>query len=627
VSPHRIASAAAVLLCASAGLLGSVASAQTPSPSPSAGSPSSPATSVAPSASAPAEQGLALLVSAEPATVVLGDRTMLVAQVTNTGSGETAATSLTVTLPPELELESSFPPATSGVGRTYTFELGALDPGASVVVQLTATGAAVVDEAVVAAAAAAGGATAHASTAVSVTDGAAPEGLAVSSRTRGVLTQVGSMLRYEVVVSNDGEADLENVLVVDVAPAEVQVVSVDIVDEVEAVQIGQSGGRHDIVWNVGSLPAGASVELPWDGRVARPGDLRAVNSVRGLLGTTEATRGRSESFLAAEGPRELANPPFEPIEDRVVTFVAPPPGEAAPRSATQPGAVLPFTGAAPWQIVRAGALLVLGGLLLVLGTRLSREPRKALIAALLAGLVGVACVSANEESGDAAGPVTSPRTAVTDDPRDEEETRVKGERIVRGEGDAGAETAAPTDAPAATPPPTAPPATGPPTTVAPTATPPPVVAAPTAPPPADAGPVRVVRVVRTELEDLPVEDLESRDGDNTISFGWDEAAGITSASSGTRFVRGGGSELFTDLSEEEGRISNRMTLRNTAEAARLRVRGRLVHEVYQGARLVARLRSDPIDVVLAPGGEVAARFSYLLPTGDYTVQAAFVSSQ
>jgi hypothetical protein len=156
-----------------------------------------------------------------------------------------------------------------------------------------------------------------------------------------------------------------------------------------------------------------------------------------------------------------------------------------------------------------------------------------------------------------------------------------------------------------------------------------VVAAPATPPaPADSAPVRVVRVVTTELEDLPVETQESRAGDNTISFGWDEAAGgVTSASSGTRFVRGRGSELLTDLSSSADEIVNRLTLRNTLEATRLAVKGRLVHEVYSGGRLVARLRSEPIDVVLAPGGEVVARFSYLLPTGDYVVQAAFEASQ
>ncbi|MDQ4125838.1 MAG: hypothetical protein M3134_09590, partial [Actinomycetota bacterium] len=158
-----------------------------------------------------------------------------------------------------------------------------------------------------------------------------------------------------------------------------------------------------------------------------------------------------------------------------------------------------------------------------------------------------------------------------------------------------------------------------------------VVAAPTAPPVATDAPapepVRVVEIVRIGLEDLPVETLGSRAGDNTVSFGWDESAGITAASSGTRFVRGAGAELLTDLTTDDGSIVNRLTLTNTHDAARLEVRGRLVHEVYSGGRLVARLRSAAIDEVLAPGGSVVARFSYLVPTGDYVVEAHFESSQ
>jgi hypothetical protein len=72
---------------------------------------------------------------------------------------------------------------------------------------------------------------------------------------------------------------------------------------------------------------------------------------------------------------------------------------------------------------------------------------------------------------------------------------------------------------------------------------------------------------------------------------------------------------------------NRLTLTNTHDDVRLEVKGRLVHDLYSGSRRVARLRSAPIDEVLAPGGSVVARFSYLVPTGDYVVVARFESSQ
>ncbi|MDQ3915378.1 MAG: DUF11 domain-containing protein [Actinomycetota bacterium] len=628
----RVASAAGLLLLAWGALAVPAALAQTPSPSPSGSgaAPSPSASSAAPSSSPEAAtESLSLLLAAEPSTIAVGGETLLVAQVTNTGTTALAAASVTVELPAELELVSSFPEG-SASGGTYTIGLGPLDPGESAVAQVTVRGAVAVAGALVSASATAGSATAADSTSVTVVEGGGGSaGLAVSSRTRGVLTQVGSMVRYEVTVANEGDEDLDDVLVVDVAPHEVDVVSVELVDEVEAVQIGESGGRHDIVWNVGSLPAGSSVTLPWDGRAVAAGDLRAVNSVRGLIGTTETTRSSSESFLATEGPRAVDNPHFEPIEERVVTFVDPPAPASAGRAATQP-VVLPLTGVSISRIVFAGILLVFAGMLIALGAGLApRSSHKVIAAAFLAGLVGAACVSGGDDgsvSGAANG--ATPRTFGTDDPRDDD-TQVKGERIVRGdEGDAGDDaTAAPASAP---PPATAEPSATPPPPVAPaTTTPPPVVAAPAtdAAPAADPAPIRMVQIVKTGLEDLPVETQSSRAGDNTVSFGWDEAAGgITFASSGTRFTGDEGSELLTDVAADAGAIVNRITLRNTAEATRLRVPGRLVHEVYDGSRLVARLRSAPLDVVLAPGGEVVARFSYLVPAGDYTVHAAFEST-
>lgn len=625
----RVASAAALLLVAWAALWIPAAGAQTPAPSPSSSGSAAPSPSGGSSSptTAPDHESLAVLLSAEPDTVEVGHETVVVAQVTNTGNVAVADAALEVVLPHELELVEGFPAPATTAGQTSTFDLGPLAPGESAVVQITARGVDVVPNAPVTATATAGSATVTDSVDVMVVVTGTARGLTVTSRTQGVVTQVGSMVRYIVTVTNDGSEDLENVLVVDLAPEELEVVSVDIVDEVEAVQIGETQGRYDIVWNVGSLPAGASVELPWDGRAVRPGDLTAVNSVRGLLGQNETVRATSRSFLASEGPRDVENPRFEPIEKRVVTFVDPDPGADPEARATTEPVVLPFTGASLSRLAFAGIMFLLAGALLLGGARLAPAGSgKAVVGAALAAVVLVACVS-GDDSVEGTGGAT-PRTFGTDDPRDED-ARVKGERIVRGEEDEA--TAAPTEPPSTTPPATtpAPPTASP---VAPPATSaPPVVAAPTAPPvatdPPDAGPVRVVEVIRIGLEDLPVETLGSRDGDNTISFGWDEATGITSASSGTRFVRGSGAELMTDLTTGDGAIVNRLTLTNTHDDKRLDVEGRLVHEVYSGSRLVARLRSAPIDEVLAPGGSVVARFSYLVPTGDYVVEAHFESSQ
>ena len=371
----REASAAALLLVSlGALLLPAVAGAQTPSPSPSpSGSASASAPAASPSASSEPEQvSLALLLSAEPETIEVGHETVLVAQVTNTGSAEADRVTLDVAIPRELEVVASFPEGTRADG-THSFEVGPLEPGDSVVVQITARGIDVTPGAIVDAVVTAGDVTLSDSVPVQVVVTALPGGLAVTSRAERVLSQVGSMMRYVVTVTNDGSEDLDDVLVVDLAPQELEVVSVDIVDAVEAVQIGESRGRFDIVWNVGSLPAGASVELPWDGRAIRAGDLTAVNSVRGLLGQTETVRSTSRSFLANEGARDVANPPFEPIEKKVVRFVDPPTGPSPEaRAATQPGdVVLPLTGISLSRLAVAALLFTLGGAFLLAGARLA----------------------------------------------------------------------------------------------------------------------------------------------------------------------------------------------------------------------------------------------------------------
>ncbi|MDQ3958243.1 MAG: DUF11 domain-containing protein, partial [Actinomycetota bacterium] len=305
---------AVVFLALALAVLVVPAGAQTPAPSPSASgsasaSPSASPTAASASSSSPAEQteSLAVLLSAEPRTLGIDREGTVVAQVSNTGNTTIDAVLLDVTLPAEVEFVSSFPSSSGSSGRTRSFSLGPLDPGESAVAQITIRGTSAVTDAPVTARVAGDTATAEASALLSVVEGAEPDGLEVTSRSRQVLAQVGSMVHFEVTVSNEGDEDLDGVLVVDVAPREIDVFSVDLVDEVEAVQIGESGGRHDIVWNVGSLPAGSSVTLPWDGEAVRAGDLHAVNSVRGLLGTSEAARGRSDTFLAAEGPRDVEN--------------------------------------------------------------------------------------------------------------------------------------------------------------------------------------------------------------------------------------------------------------------------------------------------------------------------------
>ncbi|HYO61905.1 MAG TPA: hypothetical protein VEU29_08415, partial [Actinomycetota bacterium] len=167
----RVASAAAVLLLAWAALLVPQALAQTPSPSPSpsGASPSPSASGATPSPTAsPERESLALILSAEPTTIEMGGETVVVAQVTNTGTGTVEEATLDVTLPRELELVSAFPAPASSAGASHSFELGPLDAGDSVVVQIDARGTDVVADAVVSATAIAGAVTASDTAGVSV---------------------------------------------------------------------------------------------------------------------------------------------------------------------------------------------------------------------------------------------------------------------------------------------------------------------------------------------------------------------------------------------------------------------------------------------------------------------------
>ncbi|MDQ3982809.1 MAG: hypothetical protein M3271_09055, partial [Actinomycetota bacterium] len=170
----RVASAAAVMLLAWAALL-VPAVAQTPSPSPSTStSPASSPSGAAPSPSASGDVGrqtLALLLSAEPDTIDAGEETVLVAQVSNTGTAAVDTASIQVMLPEELELVTSFPAPRSSAGDSHTFDLGRLDPGESAVVQITVRGAAPVADALVTASATGGTATAADSMTVSVVEG------------------------------------------------------------------------------------------------------------------------------------------------------------------------------------------------------------------------------------------------------------------------------------------------------------------------------------------------------------------------------------------------------------------------------------------------------------------------
>ncbi len=134
--------------------------------------------------------------------------------------------------------------------------------------------------------------------------------------------------------------------------------------------------------------------------------------------------------------------------------------------------------------------------------------------------------------------------------------------------------------------------------------------------------VRRVRVVEVGLGDFPINDLESRAADNVVTYVWKDPK-VVSAASSTRFTPDADVEMMMTVSTEGGAIDVSVVIRNITTDERVRVDGRIVHEVTDDAGRGGRLVSDPIDKVLSPGGETTVHFSYVLPDGNYTATAAF----
>ena len=108
-----------------------------------------------------------------------------------------------------------------------------------------------------------------------------------------------------------------------------------------------------------------------------------------------------------------------------------------------------------------------------------------------------------------------------------------------------------------------------------------------------------------------------------MSFTWEEAAhAIRSATSSRGFTKGATVELLTSLGAGGDQIVVIAAVRNLSRNRRLSVDGDLIHQVSGSSGSIASF-SAPVDTVLAPGGETTARFTYLLPSGDYDVTARF----
>jgi uncharacterized repeat protein (TIGR01451 family) len=422
--------------------------------------------------------------------------------------------------------------------------------------------------------------------------------LVLEARAGRLLAEVGDVFSYSIFVTNPGTEPLADIVVVDTVPAELTVFAVPLPDAVDAVQVGSHRGKEDIVWVLRPIDPGETVELTWRALAWDPGDLRAVNKVSALVdssslqqqGGPPSATASSTTYLGGDRAEGTKNPPYRRVEKRTVTV-------AATTQTTEPlGApgVLPATGIDPLPYLWSAAAAIAAGLLLVAISGSSRARRVA-IATIATILMAAGCTT--EETPPQARSATPPPLEVPrpDSPRDS----VLGLRIERPNFEP--RTDAPTETPAESFAPETPVVTE---------------------------PVQTIETVVVTAGDLPAEELDSRDGDNAMTYTWDEASlTITEAASSAFFEAGAQAEILGELDVSDDGIAIDVIIANKLADRRLHVAGRIVHRIFDSAgALVATLESAPIDVMLSPGGSTAVEFEYLLPSGSYSVSSDFEAS-
>ena len=631
----------------------------TPEPQPSPTVAPSPTPAASPSATPkPAPQGggeaesIAFALSATPGSIAVGEETTITARVTNPSEEPAEDVDVVVTLPTELAYVSATPSPSSvqeRAGRTAVVFRGVDVPAnGSLDLVITAEGIDDADAAVVEGSALWQGDEFPATTSVAVE--LPPSDLSLSTRGPGMLTEVGEQVRYHITIRNDGDEEVEAVSIVNLVPREVHVVAVGVAPGIDGVQVGQAGnGAEDVVWTLDELAVGETVTVSYTGVVEEPGDLKADNETRLLTGPGEVAQSVESTYLAASEGRGASNPRFEPIvEKKVIRKRVTERSLIRRRSPTQPdipdSSALPYSGVDPWGMAATGALMIaLGVLTLRLSSR-RREPRRLVATALLVLLVGAACVSNDSEPGDSG--------------LQGEGDRVKGRQIVRGDNEDDAAQQEPESEPDARPDSNQ--------DDAPNDQPGNESAADDAPadPQADdtddtedtedtdttpdaegddgvveddddgaedtlvLGPPitrteRRTRLVTITEDDLPVLSAESVFGARPVSFGWDDAAGaVTQPGSSPSLGGQEGVELTVEISPAGRGMRATVILRNLNRRSRLAVAGTLGLTIA-GDRSSTTLQGEESEVVLNPGGEATASFSYRLPTGSYTARPFF----
>ncbi|MEA2488033.1 MAG: hypothetical protein QOF16_1687, partial [Actinomycetota bacterium] len=168
----------------------------------------------------------------------------------------------------------------------------------------------------------------------------------ISSTSDAPLAQVGGLVGYTVTISNEGSSVLRDVSAVDRVPIELDVVSAAINSNVQATELGQTGRKEDIVWQVGPMTPGEVLHLRWTGKVVGLGGFDAVNDVRARSRSVVAAT-TSTTYLASTRVIGATNPAYHSTRT-VVTYAAATSSQtgaaAAAAAASDATEQLPFTG-------------------------------------------------------------------------------------------------------------------------------------------------------------------------------------------------------------------------------------------------------------------------------------------
>ncbi len=443
----------------------------------------------------------------------------------------------------------------------------------------------------------------------------APASLQVTTVTEPTVAQLGDEVRYTVTVTNAGAATAPGVSVVDLVPLEVDVIGVPINSEVQATELGRTGRREDIVWEVGPMVPGQVLRLTWTGKIVGVSGLDAVNTVTARSRGT-ITKEASVAYLANAQIVGATNPPFhatrtvvtyEPVGD-TGTAVSSSSSSSSSSTAVAATDQLPFTGARITTLLLLALALALSGagLLLIASRRpdrIRRELKAFVPLALLVVLGG--CVSSNAPSSGA------PRAAPSVKGRHIESSPAPRRTTHKTENkNAGADNRRSGGASNPSTPGSGPVATGP------------IGVTPPVPAPAPSV-VAVQHEVPITAADLPIDEAPQTDGSDQMTYSWNAQGGYISTSTSTRTFESKDVSVTGSLSDSSGAIHVRVAIKNLAKNRRMAISGHVTLEI-RGSGISQNLISPAIEVTLTPGGAAHARFDYALPTGTYATNFSFV---